>query len=106
MDIILRARCISEVYILSSAPWFGQSSHMRSYVAVAGEEPDLRLTWEGLGVGIRVSKSFKVAPGVRVRVNTKSTSVSLGGKGMRYTVNSKGRRTTTVRAPGTGVSAQ
>jgi hypothetical protein len=57
-------------------------------------------------VGVRISKSFKVAPGVRVRVNTKSTSVSVGGKGLRYTVNSKGRRTTTVRVPGTGVSAQ
>ena len=57
-------------------------------------------------MGVRISKSFKVAPGVRVRVNTKSTSVSLGGKGMRYTVNSKGRRTTTVGVPGTGVRAQ
>ena len=57
-------------------------------------------------MGIRVSKSFKVAPGVRFRVNTKSTSVSVGGKGMRYTVNSKGTRTTTVRVPGTGVSVQ
>ena len=57
-------------------------------------------------MGVRISKSFKVAPGVRVRVNSKSTSVSLGGKGVRYTVNSKGRRTTTVRVPGTGVRAQ
>jgi hypothetical protein len=57
-------------------------------------------------VGVRISKSFKVAPGVRVRVNTKSTSVSFGGKGMRYTVNSKGRRTATARVPGTGVSVQ
>lgn len=60
----------------------------------------------GLAVGVRISKSFKVAPGVRVRVNAKSTSVSVGGKGARYTVNSKGRRTTTVRVPGTGVSVQ
>jgi Protein of unknown function (DUF4236) len=57
-------------------------------------------------VGVRISKSFKVAPGVRVRLNTKSTSVSFGGKGMRYTVNSKGRRTTTVKVPGTPLSAQ
>lgn len=57
-------------------------------------------------MGVRVSKSFKVAPGVRVRVNAKSTSVSLGGKGARYTVNSKGRRTATARVPGTGVSVQ
>jgi hypothetical protein len=57
-------------------------------------------------VGVRVSKSFKVAPGVRVRVNAKSTSVTLGGKGARYTVNSKGRRTATARVPGTGMSVQ
>ncbi len=57
-------------------------------------------------MGVRVSKSFKVAPGIRVRVNTKSTSVSLGGKGARYTVNSKGRRTATARVPGTPVSVQ
>lgn len=57
-------------------------------------------------MGVRVSKSFKVAPGIRVRVNTKSTSVSLGGKGVRYTVNSKGRRTATARVPGTPVSVR
>jgi O6-methylguanine-DNA--protein-cysteine methyltransferase len=57
-------------------------------------------------VGIRVSKSFKVAPGIRVRVNAKSTSMTLGGKGMRYTVNSTGRRTATARIPGAGVSVQ
>ena len=57
-------------------------------------------------MGIRVSKSFKVAPGIRFRVNAKSTSVSVGGKGMRYTVNSKGTRTATVKVPGTGVSVQ
>jgi hypothetical protein len=34
-------------------------------------------------VGVRISKSFKVAPGVRVRVNAKSMSVTLGGKGVR-----------------------
>jgi hypothetical protein len=57
-------------------------------------------------MGVRVSKSFKVAPGVRVRVNAKSTSGSFGGKGVRYTVNSKGRHTTTARIPGTPVSVQ
>lgn len=57
-------------------------------------------------MGVRISKSVKVAPGIRVRVNSKSTSVSFGGKGVRYTVNSKGRRTTTVGVPGTGLSVQ
>jgi hypothetical protein len=57
-------------------------------------------------MAVRLSKSFKVAPGVRVRVNAKSTSVSLGGKGLRYTANSKGRRTTTASLRGTGVSVR
>lgn len=59
-----------------------------------------------MGVRIRASKSFKIAPGVKLRVNAKSTSVTLGGKGMHYTVNSKGRRTTTARIPGTPMSVQ
>ncbi|MBM7654566.1 DUF4236 domain-containing protein [Neobacillus cucumis] len=55
-------------------------------------------------MGFRYRKSFKIAPGVRVNVGSKSSSVSFGGKGMRYTVNSKGRRTTSVGIPGTGIS--
>lgn len=35
-------------------------------------------------MGVRVSKSFKVAPGVEVRVNAKSTSVSFSGEDIRY----------------------
>lgn len=54
-------------------------------------------------VPTRYRKSFKVG-GVRVNLNKKSVSVSSGGKGMRYTVNSRGRRTTTVSAPGKGFS--
>jgi len=57
-------------------------------------------------MGRRVSKSFKVAPGVRVRLNAKSTSVTVDGGAAHYTVNSKGRRTATVNAPGTGRSPQ
>lgn len=57
-------------------------------------------------MGLRVSKSFKVAPGVRVRLNAKSTSVTMGGRGAHYTVNSNGRRTATARVPGAGASVQ
>jgi hypothetical protein len=57
-------------------------------------------------MGRRVSKSFQVAPGVRVRLNAKSTSVTMGGRGAHYTVNSKGRRTATVSAPDAGISLQ
>jgi hypothetical protein len=57
-------------------------------------------------MGVRFSKSFKIAPGVRVRLNAKSTSISVGGRGLRYTANSRGRRTTTVSVPGTGMSVR
>jgi hypothetical protein len=67
---------------------------------------ELYRAWGEFAVGVRISKSFKVAAGVRVRLNAKSTSVSVGGTGARYAVNSKGRRTTTVRVPGTGMSVQ
>lgn len=55
-------------------------------------------------LGLRFRKSFKIAPGVRVNVGKKSVGMSVGGKGLRYSVNSSGRRTSTVGIPGTGVS--
>lgn len=55
-------------------------------------------------MGLRFRKSFKIAPGVKVNLNKKSSSVTFGGKGAHYTVNSKGRKTTTVGIPGTGMS--
>lgn len=55
-------------------------------------------------MGLRFRKSFKVAPGVKVNLNKKSTSVTLGGKGVHHTVSSSGKKTTTVGIPGTGIS--
>ena len=55
-------------------------------------------------MGFRFRKSFKIAPGVKVNFNKKSTGVTFGGKGFHYTVNSKGKRTKTVGIPGTGLS--
>lgn len=55
-------------------------------------------------MGLRFRKSFKVAPGVKVNLNKKSTSVTFGGKGMHHTVSSSGKKTTTVGIPGTGIS--
>lgn len=55
-------------------------------------------------MGLRMRKSVKIAPGVRVNLGTKSAGISVGGKGFRYSVNSSGRRTTTVGIPGTGIS--
>lgn len=55
-------------------------------------------------MGLRFRKSMKIAPGVRVNFGKKSTSVSFGGKGARYTVSSSGRKTASVGIPGTGLS--
>jgi hypothetical protein len=55
-------------------------------------------------MGIRFRKSIKVAPGVRVNVGKKSSSVSFGGKGFSTSVSPSGRNTRTVGIPGTGIS--
>ncbi|MDM5338494.1 DUF4236 domain-containing protein [Fictibacillus enclensis] len=54
-----------------------------------------------MGFGYR--KSFKVAPGVRLNVSKSGIGASVGGKGLRYSVNSKGSRVT-ASVPGTGLS--
>lgn len=54
-------------------------------------------------MGFRFRKSFKVAPGVKFNLNKKSVGVTFGGKGAHYTVNSSGKKTTSVGIPGTGV---
>lgn len=53
-------------------------------------------------MGLRFRKSFKVAPGVKVNLNKKSTSVTFGGKGVHKTYSSSGKKTTSVDIPGTG----
>lgn len=55
-------------------------------------------------MGLRFRKSVKIAPGVKLNLNKKSTSVTFGGKGIHHTVSSTGKRTTTVGLPGTGLS--
>jgi hypothetical protein len=55
-------------------------------------------------MGFRFRKSFKIAPGVKLNVGKKSMGVSVGAKGFRTSVNTSGRRTTTVGIPGTGLS--
>lgn len=54
-------------------------------------------------MGLRFRKSIKIAPGVKVNLNKKSTSVTFGGKGVHHTVSSTGRKTTSVGIPGTGL---
>ena len=46
-------------------------------------------------------KSFRILPGVRLNINRRSWSVTLGGrKGPRHTISSTGRRTTSMDLPG------
>ena len=54
-------------------------------------------------MGFRFRKSFKIAPGVKFNLNKNSHSFTFGGKGMHYTVNSKGKRTKSFGIPGTGL---
>ena len=55
-------------------------------------------------MGMRFRKSKKIAPGVRVNLNAKSASISIGPKGFKKTISTSGRTTTTVGIPGTGLS--
>ena len=55
-------------------------------------------------MGLRLKKSFKIAPGVKLNLNKNSTSVTFGKRGAHYTINSKGKKTTSVGIPGTGIS--
>lgn len=57
-------------------------------------------------MGVRVSKSFKVAPRLMMRLNAKSTSMTFGAISMRCTVNSAGQRTAAARISGTGLSVR
>ena len=54
-------------------------------------------------MGFRFRKSVKIAPGVRLNIGKKSVGISAGVKGARVSVNSSGRKTTTVGIPGTGL---
>lgn len=55
-------------------------------------------------MGLRFRKSVKIAPGVKLNFNKKSTGLTIGGKGAHYTINSKGKKTTSFGIPGTGIS--
>jgi len=55
-------------------------------------------------MGLNFRKSIKIAPGVRVNVGKKSTSLSFGGNGLRYSISSNGKRRSTVGIPGSGFS--
>lgn len=55
-------------------------------------------------MGFRYRKSIKLGKGVRLNISKNSIGLSAGVKGARVSVNSKGRKTTTLSIPGTGIS--
>ncbi|MEG0855476.1 MAG: DUF4236 domain-containing protein [Terrisporobacter sp.] len=54
-------------------------------------------------MGLRFRKSIKICKGVSVNFGKKSTSLSFGTNGLRYTVSSTGKRTASAGIPGTGL---
>lgn len=54
-------------------------------------------------MSLRFRKSINLGGGVRLNFNKKSTGISFGTKGARYSINSNGRKTASVGIPGTGL---
>lgn len=55
-------------------------------------------------MGMRYRRSINLGGGTRLNLNKNSFSVSFGGKLGRVTLNSKGKKTTTIRTPIKGMS--
>ncbi len=53
---------------------------------------------------LRVRRSIKLGPGVKLNLNKRSMGLSVGGRGAHYSINTRGTRTRTVGIPGTGLS--
>lgn len=53
---------------------------------------------------LRVRRSVKLGPGVKLNLNKRSVGLTVGGRGAHYSVNTRGQRTRTLGLPGTGVS--
>lgn len=58
----------------------------------------------GLKMGLRFRKSVRICKGVKLNFGKTGTSISFGTRGLRQTIHSSGRRTTSVGIPGTGLS--
>jgi hypothetical protein len=53
---------------------------------------------------LRVRRSIKLGPGVKLNLNKRSMGLTFGGRGAHYSLNTRGQRTRTLGIPGTGVS--
>ena len=56
-------------------------------------------------MAIRYRRSKKIFPGVKLNLNKKSISVTVGPKWLHKTYSTTGRTTTTASIPGTGLYA-
>ncbi len=54
-------------------------------------------------MSIRFRKSINLGGGLKLNLNKKSAGLSFGGKGARFSINSDGRKTTSIGIPGTGL---
>ena len=54
-------------------------------------------------MSIRFRKSINLGGGLKLNLNKKSAGLSFGGKGARFSMNSDGRKTTSIGIPGTGI---
>ena len=58
----------------------------------------------GFSVGFfRFRRSIKIAPGIKINLNKKSTSLTIGRRGIHTTINGSGVRNT-IGFPGSGLS--
>lgn len=55
-------------------------------------------------MGLRFHKSISICKGVKLNLSKSGVGVSLGTKGLHYSLNTNGRRTATASLPGTGLS--
>lgn len=55
-------------------------------------------------MGFRFRKSIKICKGLKINLNKNSIGLSVGTRGARYSINSKGRKKATIGIPGTGIS--
>ena len=54
-------------------------------------------------MSIRFRKSINLGGGLKLNFNKKSAGLSFGSKGARFSMNSDGRKTTSIGIPGTGL---
>jgi len=55
-------------------------------------------------MGFRFRKSIKIAPGIKLNLSKRGVGMSMGTKGARVSLNSKGKVTKSFSIPGTGIS--